>query len=69
MLSLNLPRIKSGVLLRWFDRLAKPEVLFPVIAAICLAVIWGVTFNLIKVERANAERSVQATTIELVDTY
>ncbi|CAH1208613.1 putative Histidine kinase [Candidatus Nitrotoga sp. BS] len=69
MLSLNLPRIKSAVLLRWFSRLAEPEILFPVIAAICLAVIWGGTFNLIKVERANAERSVQATAIELVDTY
>ena len=67
--SLKLPHIKSGVMLRWFGRLMAPEVLFPVIAVICLAVVWGITINLIKVERSNAERSVKASTIELVDTY
>ncbi|CAH1386807.1 response regulator [Candidatus Nitrotoga sp. M5] len=69
MVSPKLPRIKSGATPHWLDHLTKPEVLFPVIAAICLAVIWGTTINLIKVERTNAEHSVKASTIELVDTY
>jgi|GEM_PF-4886847 len=69
MVSPKMPRIKSGATPHWFDRLTQPEVLFPVIAAICLAVIWGTTINLIKVERANAERSVKTSTIELLDTY
>jgi diguanylate cyclase (GGDEF)-like protein len=53
----------------WITRLTEPYVLFPFITVLLLAVVWGATFNLIKVERSNATRASAATTLEVVSTY
>jgi diguanylate cyclase (GGDEF)-like protein len=53
----------------WVSRLTEPHILFPGIAIVVLGVIWGGTFNLIRVERANAARATAAATLELLDTY
>ncbi|HET7546765.1 MAG TPA: hypothetical protein VFJ86_03305, partial [Usitatibacter sp.] len=50
-------------------RLAEPYVFFPLIAVVLLAVIWGATADMIRVERALAERSAISSTQELADTY
>ena len=54
---------------RALGRLSEPYVLFPMSALLLLAVIWGSTENLIKVERENADRAAISSTKELVDTY
>ena len=57
---------------RWrrsFNRAAEPQIFFPAIALLVLAVIWGTTMNLLELERASAERTMTASAIELLDTY
>jgi len=39
---------------RRLSRLGEPHILFPIVAAVLLAVIWGMTFAVIDVERVNA---------------
>jgi diguanylate cyclase (GGDEF)-like protein len=53
----------------WLTRLSEPHVLFPALTLLVLSIIWGATFKLIKVERANAVASSSAAALELVDTY
>jgi diguanylate cyclase (GGDEF)-like protein len=53
----------------WLSRLTEPEILFPALTVLVLALIWGATLNLIRVERANAARTSAAATLELLDTY
>jgi len=50
-------------------RLAEPYVFFPIIAILLLALIWGTTADVIRVERRVAERTALASTQELADTY
>ncbi len=50
-------------------RLTEPQILFPVLTALVLAVIWGTTLNLIKLERARAETAAAAASLDLVNTY
>src|SRR6185312_5427608 len=57
------------LLQRQLRRLAEPYVFFPLIAIILLAVIWGTTVDVIRVERRVAERTALASTQELADTY
>jgi signal transduction histidine kinase len=45
------------------------SILFSAIAVFVLALIWGTTLNLIKVERAAAERSAAVSSREMADTY
>src|SRR5690348_3728669 len=54
---------------RQLRRLAEPYVFFPLIAMILLAVIWGTTIDVIRVERKVAERAALSSTQELADTY
>src|SRR5579859_2266080 len=54
---------------RWLHRLTEPHLLYPVFAMLLLGVIWGTTLNLIRVERAAAERGALALTRELAQTY
>ena len=54
---------------RGLSRLAEPYFLFPVIAVVLLAVVWGSTLSLIKVERTTAERAAATSTLELAETY
>ncbi len=48
---------------------AKPHVLYPVVAVTILAVIWGMTLNLIRVERHAAERATAVSAQELAETH
>jgi diguanylate cyclase (GGDEF)-like protein/PAS domain S-box-containing protein len=57
------------LLQRQLRRLAEPYVFFPLIAIILLAVIWGTTIDVIRVERKVAERAALSSTQELADTY
>jgi len=54
---------------RGLSRLAEPYALFPLVALVLLVVIWGTTYNLIKVERTSAHRAAESTSLELLDTY
>jgi diguanylate cyclase (GGDEF)-like protein len=51
------------------ERCAAPKVFFPAVAVLLLAIVWGTTANLIRVERANAEQALLASARELADTY
>jgi diguanylate cyclase (GGDEF)-like protein len=53
----------------WLNHAINPLVLFPAVAIVVLAVIWGTTLNLINVERAAAEQSAAVLTRELNETY
>lgn len=54
---------------RGASRLAEPYFLFPVIAVILLAVVWGSAFSVIKVEHTTANRAAGTSTLELAETY
>ena len=53
----------------WMSWLIEPHILFPTLTILVLGGIWGVTLDLIKVERANAEAAATAAALELVNTY
>ena len=53
----------------WLNRLIEPHILFPGLTILVLAVIWSATFNLIRVERANAAASAAEGALELVNAY
>jgi diguanylate cyclase (GGDEF)-like protein len=50
-------------------RLAEPQILFPLIAVFLLAVIWGTTLGLIRINHAGAERDAAISNRELLATY
>ena len=54
---------------RGLSRLGEPYFLFPVIAAILLAVVWGSTLSVIRVEHTSADRAAASSTLELAETY
>ena len=54
---------------RGLSRLAEPYALFPLVALMLLAVVWGTTYNLIKVERTSAHSAAASTSLEILDTY
>lgn len=51
------------------SRLAEPYILFPVIAVVLLAVIWGTTASLIAVERASAARAITSSSLVIAEAY
>src|ERR1700733_3393307 len=53
----------------WLSRLTEPDILYPAITILVIGVIWGGTFNLIRVEHVNTARTSAAATLELLDTY
>jgi len=53
----------------WFSHVMKSRALFPAIAVLVLAAIWGTTLHLIKVERTAAEHSAEVSSHELAETY
>lgn len=59
----------SSKLRRWLSLATEPHILFPAFAVLVLAVIWGTTLNLIKVERTAAEQTAAALSRELAQTY
>jgi len=54
---------------RGLGHIAEPHILFPAIAVLVLAVIWGATYNLIAAEGAAAEHSAAVSSRELAETY
>ncbi|HUP97300.1 MAG TPA: EAL domain-containing protein [Usitatibacter sp.] len=54
---------------RGLSRLVEPTLAFPLAAATLIAVIWGMTLNVSKVEREGASRGAAASALELGDTY
>ena len=57
------------MLKRWLNHATEPHILFPAIAALGLAAIWGATLNLIRVERSAAERAAVVSSREVAETY
>src|ERR1700722_4303462 len=53
----------------WLSRLTETDILYPAITILVIGVIWGGTFNLIRVERVDTARTSAAATLELLDTY
>src|SRR5580658_987326 len=53
----------------FLTRLIEPQIRFPALNILVLGVIWGATFNLIKVEHLRAESAAAAASRELVNTY
>ena len=56
-------------LLRGLARAHEPQILFPIIAVVLLAVVWSATFSLIKTGEGDAERAAAASSRELLATY
>jgi diguanylate cyclase (GGDEF)-like protein len=54
---------------RLFGRATEPQVLFPLIAAFLLAVIWGSTFAILRVKHAAAVHTAAVSSRDLLDTY
>ncbi len=59
----------SSTRIHWFSHVIESSFLFPAIAVLVLAAIWGTTLNLIKVERTAAEQTAAALSHELALTY
>jgi diguanylate cyclase (GGDEF)-like protein len=54
---------------RRMGRATEPQVLFPLIAVFLLTAIWGTTWDVLKVRRADAEHAAAVSTRELLGTY
>jgi len=54
---------------RVLGRATEPRVLFPLIAAVLLAVIWGLTFGILRVKHVAAEQAAAVASRELLSTY
>jgi diguanylate cyclase (GGDEF)-like protein len=59
----------AGILQRTLRHVTERQALFPLIAALLLAVIWGTTLGVVKVEHYDAERAAAVSTRELLMTY
>ena len=59
----------AATIRRGLARLAKPQILFPLIAAFLLAVIWGTTFGIIRVKDAAAAHAAAGSTGVLLSAY
>ena len=53
----------------WLNQATEPHVLFPAIAILILAIIWGTTLNRIDAEHAAAGRAAAVSSRELAETY
>jgi diguanylate cyclase (GGDEF)-like protein len=54
---------------RRLGRATEPQILFPLIAVVLLAVIWGTTLSVLKVRHADAEHAAAVSSRELLGTY
>lgn len=54
---------------QWLSHATEPHILYPAIAVIVLSLVWGSTLNLIRGERAAAERAAAASAHGLGHTY
>jgi len=63
------PGVPLTVPRRGMAHATEPYILYPAIAVLVLAAIWGTTLTLIKGERAAAERTAELSTHQLAETY
>jgi diguanylate cyclase (GGDEF)-like protein len=73
-LSVDQAKLKDAVIPastpeNWFSHAMESRFLFPAIAVVVLAAIWGTTLNLIKIERTAAEKTASVSSHELTLTY
>jgi diguanylate cyclase (GGDEF)-like protein len=54
---------------RRLGRVTEPQILFPLIAALLLTVMWGTTWSVLKVRQADAEHAAAVSSRELLGTY
>ena len=59
----------SSTRIHWFSRVMESPFLFPAVAILVLAAIWGATLNLIDVEHTQAGKTAAALSHELAATY
>ena len=59
----------KDMLHRTLNRATEPPVLFPLIAVLLLAVIWGTTLGVIRVQHAAAQHAAAVSSRELLETY
>jgi len=59
----------EAALRRWLSHATQAHILYPAIAVLVLAAIWGTTLNLITVERAAAEQTAAASGRSLAELY
>jgi diguanylate cyclase (GGDEF)-like protein len=59
----------KGTLRRGLARATEPQLLFPLIALVLLAAIWGTTFGVIKVKDSAIEHAAAVSSRELLGTY
>jgi diguanylate cyclase (GGDEF)-like protein len=62
-------RQSTAALKLWLINATESHILFPAIAALVLSLIWGMTLNLIRVERTAAEHAAAVSSRELAETY
>jgi diguanylate cyclase (GGDEF)-like protein/PAS domain S-box-containing protein len=60
--------IRAG-LARFAERVLEPHILFPSLALMLLSVVWGATFQLIRIEEVRAVRAAIDSSAELIETY
>ncbi len=60
---------RTNALLRRIARIHEPRILFPLVAVVVLAVVWGTTFSLIGNKRADAEHAGAVSSKEHLGTY
>lgn len=63
------PRDATATVRRWLHQATEPHILYPAIAVATLVMIWGLSINLIRVERAAAEHTAAVSTRQLAETY
>jgi diguanylate cyclase (GGDEF)-like protein len=54
---------------RRLGRVTEPQILFPLIAVFLLTAIWGTTWNVLRIRRADAEHAAALSSRELLSTY
>ncbi|HUP24398.1 MAG TPA: PDC sensor domain-containing protein [Thermoanaerobaculia bacterium] len=59
----------AGAVRRRLGKLTEPVVMFPLLGALLLGLLWTATAGLIRVDRANTARAALAQTQEQLDTY
>jgi diguanylate cyclase (GGDEF)-like protein len=62
-------RAPPGRLRQRLQRLVEPHVIYPAITLLVLAVIWIVTVDLIRIQRANVRAAAQAAALDRVNTF
>jgi len=53
----------------WLIRCLEPQVLFPALTVVVVAIIWVTTFAYLRMQRADIDRASQVSTREIVETY